>query len=245
MAALGSTEHWELDNFDRALLTFLHFAASPLGKSIYGAEHLLALKEPFIISANHTTRFEAIALPATLMYIGGRPIRFLSDWNFLMIPGLHFILRRGRTIPVTTKLARPRWLTFMRSALVRGKVGLNGAREALWAGNSIGIFPEGKANHNPATLLPGHLGAAILSLESGAPILPVGIRYPGTERMNRVPELYPMEIYIGSPLWPDDQSTAEPAARFHDRMMSALEELSGKKRINNTKERGDYVTTTI
>jgi 1-acyl-sn-glycerol-3-phosphate acyltransferase len=161
-----------------------------------------------------------------MMHLSRRPIRFLSDWNFLMIPGLRFVLRRARTIPVAAKLARPRWLTFLRTFLIHGRPGLEGARMALLAGNSVGVFSEGRAHRHPLQMLRGHRGAALLSLEARVPILPVGIRFPGTDGMKQVPEFHRMEIHIGNPLWPGHE---DPVAHLHSRLMHSLETLSAKK----------------
>jgi len=48
------------------------------------------------------------------------------------------------------------------------------AVQALKRGDSVGVFPEGRASADTA-LLPGHTGAVRMSLMSGKPILPVGI----------------------------------------------------------------------
>jgi 1-acyl-sn-glycerol-3-phosphate acyltransferase len=57
---------------------------------------------------------------------------------------------------------------------------LEQARQHLIAGRSIGIFPEGTVNRDRSQLLRGRYGAARLSLETGVPVTPAGIRFSTT-----------------------------------------------------------------
>jgi 1-acyl-sn-glycerol-3-phosphate acyltransferase len=214
------------------LRTFLS-TSLPLIRGVYGAGRLLATPDPFILAVNHTQYAEALIIPALLMFLrGGKPIRFLSDWNFLLIPGVCSLMRRGETIPVTTKPARPRWLNRFQRALVRGPVGFDGARLSIAQGRSIGIFPEGRAHGDTRFMLRGRLGAAALALEAGVCVFPAGIRFPGhLEGRGSLPVLTPLELHIGEPIFPECSTTTpqkEQVEDFHRVIMTAIARLAGK-----------------
>ena len=116
----------------RLMMRLLLGGTLHLFRGAYGVSYLLDTPEPFILAVNHTQYAEAVIVPTVLMFLrGGRPIRFLADWNLLLIPGLRGLMRRAETIPVTTKAARPRWLTRFRRRLVTGPSGIDGARRSL------------------------------------------------------------------------------------------------------------------
>ncbi len=201
-------------------------------RGVYGAGPLLSTPDPFIFTVNHTQYAEALLIPTLLMFLrGGKPIRFLSDWNFLLIPGVRSLLRRAETIPVTTKSARPRWLNRFRQTLVQGPTGIDGARLSLAQGRSIGIFPEGRAHGDTRCTLRGRRGAAVLALEAGVPVFPAGIRFPGHVQGRPLPVLAPLELYIGEPIHPGRPTITphrEQVEDFHRIMMTAIARLAGK-----------------
>ena len=200
---------------------------------VHGIDRLLALPDPFIVVINHSSYAEALLLPALFTgFRKGRLIRFMADWNFLMIPVVASFFKMGRIIPVTTKAARPRWLTRFRDVLVRGAHGLELAKSVLENGESVGIFPEGKVNKNPDTLLRGRKGAARLAIETGVPVLPVGVQYPF--RTSR-PPLWPgerMTVYIGKEILPSYYE-GKSRADVHQHIMQQLASLSGKRTFRN------------
>ena len=59
----------------------------------------------------------------------------------------------------------------------QGRDALRIARDRLAMGHSVVIFPEGHLNHAEGLRRAGS-GAALLALQSGAPILPMGIYVP-------------------------------------------------------------------
>lgn len=72
---------------------------------------ILPIRDPFLLVANHSSRREAVYLPALLLLLrGGRPVHFLADWNFRLIPGVGKLYKRSGAITVTRKDARPRIL---------------------------------------------------------------------------------------------------------------------------------------
>ena len=147
--------------------------------AVSGLPHVRPGLDPFILAINHNTRTEALLVPALIMlHRGGRLIHFLADWNFRLIPGIGLLYRRAETITVTAKHARPRVLDALKPFYRHSLTVLDRARLCLALGKSVGVFPEGRINRDPRRLLAGRRSAALLSLETGVPVVPVGIRFP-------------------------------------------------------------------
>jgi 1-acyl-sn-glycerol-3-phosphate acyltransferase len=86
----------------------------------------------------------------------------------------------------------------------RGKADLGALRRAqrlLEQGEAVGLLPEGTRNKTGIEMHEAHLGAALLALRTGAPVLPVGI--VGTEQIHGLGILlqHPLiTVTIGRPL---------------------------------------------
>jgi 1-acyl-sn-glycerol-3-phosphate acyltransferase len=219
---------------DRLLLRGLALIARRQIVAVHGLQHVRAAADPFILAANHNTCCESLLVPAALfLHRGGRLMHFLADWNFRLIPGVGYIYSRAQVVTVTRKPARPRFLNILKP-LYNGPVPpLERARRHLSAGRSIGIFPEGQVNRDPDQLLRGRRGAARLSLETGVPIVPMGIRFPGLEPGRRIRDSAAMELCIGAPLVPPTPAS-EPASldmvtHWHAAIMREIARLSGKQ----------------
>ena len=136
-----------------------------------------------LIAANHVSFLD----PPALYVVGhrlGRRIRFVALSDLMSVPGLGWLLRRGRTITVT------------RGAGSQGL--LEQGRAALRAGQSIVIYPEGTIPA-PGTLATGRPGAGLLALCSQSPVIPVASS--GLER--RRPKWMlrrPAVVVIGEPI---------------------------------------------
>ena len=206
-------------------------------RDVTGADHLSDLDEPFVAALNHSQRVEAFLVPALLAWIrGGRIIRFLADWNFMLIPPVYALYRSARVIPVTAKRARPRVLNCFQSWVAPPPTGFSRARRCLGDGMPVGLFVEGTVNRHPSRLLRGHRGAARLSLDKQVPVLPIGIRFPDHSDPDApIADAEPIAVHIGSPLPPPTApaatSISEPSvvSAWHARMMRALSRLSGKE----------------
>ena len=211
---------------------------------IHGLEHVRPAQDPFILALNHSTRREALLVPALLvLHRGGRLIHFVADWNFRLIPGIGMLYRRGGAITVARKPARPRVLNVLKPLYTDALPAMERARAYLNAGRSVGIFPEGTVNRDPQRLLRGRMGAARLSLETGAPIVPVGIRFPGAEPGEKISDRARMEIRIGAPLTPPalgrHASAPLPDVRaWHAAVMQEIAHLSGKAWTSTTNSAG-------
>ena len=113
---------------------------------------------PKILVANHAYPTDAFVLP----FIFPEKLNFLIQAETFTLPVIGRLLMLADQIPVT---------------IGQGKEALKAARERLAIGNSVVIFPEAHLNHGEALHRAGS-GAAILALQSGAPLLPMGIYVP-------------------------------------------------------------------
>jgi 1-acyl-sn-glycerol-3-phosphate acyltransferase len=202
----GEILRWALPHLslsDRLLLKALALVAGRRILAVHGLNHIQTNGDPFILAANHGTRREALLVPALLLLArGGRRVHFLADWSFRLIPGIGLIYSRAQVVTVLGKSARPRCLNAIKPLYAGPLRPFEQARAHLLAGRSIGIFPEGTVNLDPARLLRGRRGAARLSLETGAPVVPMGIRFPTVPPGQPIPAHAPMELSIGAPLAP-------------------------------------------
>jgi 1-acyl-sn-glycerol-3-phosphate acyltransferase len=221
----------ELRLLDRALVRGAALAGRGSVHSIAGLEHIAPGRDPFILALNHGTRLEALLVPPLLFLLrDGQRIHFMADWNFRMIPGVGLLYRRAGVITIMHKPARPRFLNLLKPLFTDQTSPSEQARTHLAAGRSIGVFPEGTVNRDPLRLKRGRPGAAQLSLETGVPVVPVGLRFPTVPRGAPIPEGSPMAIEIGPPLIPP--AAGKPAYvaiwGWHGEIMTAIARLSGK-----------------
>lgn len=218
---------------DRALLRAVMLVARRQVVTVTGIEHILA-PQPFILALNHSTRREAVIVPAVLIFHrGGRLIHFWSDWVYRLVPVLGLILRRARTIVVITKPGRPRLLNLFKPFIAPREPAIEQARAHLLANRPIGVFPEGTVNRDRRRLLPGRHGAARLSLETGVPVVPAGIVFPDAPTgPGPIPERAAMEIRIGAPLVPPRlagrRASPQEIRAWHATVMGEIARLSGK-----------------
>ncbi len=116
------------------------------------------LAGPAVLCPNHLAAIDSFILPAVLPrgihYVG--KAEYLDDWKTSkLFPALGMIPidRRGGN---------------------HAKAALDAAREVLNRGGLFGIYPEGTRSRS-GNLHKGHTGAARLAIETGAPIIPVGM----------------------------------------------------------------------
>lgn len=203
-------------------------------EAIHGMEHLQPELDPFIVVLNHSTRLEALMLPAVFAHFRrGKMISFVADWNFALIPGIATILRAGDTILLVRKPAKPAFLNVFKPWFQRHGPAFERAEARLRRGRSIGIFPEGTTNRNPRHLLRGFDGAARLSLVTARPVVPVGVRFPTHTGDDPIRDRTPMAIHVGEPLWPPSPAPTPSPSReevrsWHAVIMREVGRLSGK-----------------
>jgi 1-acyl-sn-glycerol-3-phosphate acyltransferase len=218
---------------DRLVLRSLALVASRRIVAIQGLHNISPAMDPFILAANHSTRRESLLVPALLfLHRGGRLVHFLADWNFRLIPGVGFLYARAQVVTVTRKSAKPRVLNLLKPLYESPEPTLERARAHLAGGRAIGIFPEGQVNRDPTRLLHGRRGTARLSLETGVPVVPMGIRFPGSDPTRPISRDAVMEIHIGEPLMPG--GAPQPVAsrlsvtEWHATIMTEIGRLCGK-----------------
>jgi 1-acyl-sn-glycerol-3-phosphate acyltransferase len=219
---------------DRAIQRSLSLLAVRQVRAVYGLENLHRAPQPFIVAVNHNIKREALLVPALLCWHrDGQWIRFLADWNFLMIPVVGWVMRRSGAIIITRKPAKPAFLNRFKPHFEEPTTAAERVKATLAAGESVGVFPEGTVNRNPRRLLIGRVGMSRLSLETGAPILPVGIRFPESDPDRPLGEKDIMEIHIGPHLTPPPVPHDRPpplgvSRRWHATVMTEIARLSGK-----------------
>lgn len=124
--------------------------------------HILGKPEipsgPKIIVANHTNISDAFILPCLIK----EKIHFLIQAEAFTVPLVGRLLALADQIPVYVG---------------RGREALDTAKEKLGLGHSVAIFPEGRLNDGKNFHRAG-AGAALLAVESGAPLIPVGFYVP-------------------------------------------------------------------
>jgi 1-acyl-sn-glycerol-3-phosphate acyltransferase len=228
------------DRGTRWLLRGVVATLRPLVVELRGSDRIDGCHDPFILVANHSNRLEALILPTLLFMLrGGRLIHFIADWNFMLVPGVGNLMRRGQVLASTRKPARPRFLNRLRSRHEPPQPPFERATELLAAGRSVGVFPEGTANRDPRRLLRGRHGAARLSLQSGVPIVPIGLRFPFEPADAPIRDLARVAIEIGEPLpprrWHDGIASLDAVRSRHADIMTALAALSGKTWNHDTR----------
>jgi 1-acyl-sn-glycerol-3-phosphate acyltransferase len=177
---------------------------------------------PAIICPNHISFLDSPflmwSLPRRLTFVG--KAEYLDSWK------TKYLFPAVGMIPLD------------RSGGEAAKQALDLARQVLERGELFGIYPEGTRSR-AGTLHKGHTGAARLSMETGAPIMPVGIR--GTDQIQppeaKLPRLFKeCELRFGKPILP-----SKYAFRSNDRLvlremtdevMYEIRELSGQEYVD-------------
>ncbi len=158
---------------------------------VVGAERIPG-DGPGILAANHVSVMD----PPVLALTGarrGRTVHFLATHQLFDLRVVGWALRSTGQIPVR-----------------RGEQdsgALDDAIATIRSGGLAGIFPEGKVNPDPETMLPGHRGVARMALPSGAPVIPVGIwgtqrRWPHAGLRIGLPLRPKLVVSVGEPLDP-------------------------------------------
>ncbi len=201
-------------------------------RGMHGLEHVAPGRDPFILALNHSQRPEAVLVPAWLcLHRNGRLVHFMADWNFLLVPGLSWLIRLHDPIVVVRKPAKPAFLNRFKSRFEGGCRPFDEARARLKQGRSVGIFPEATVNRHPEELLRGQSGVARLAIESQVPVVPGGIRFERAGRTGPIRDWEPFAVRFGPALQPPGPRNLEPdsIAGFHQQIMCAISTLSGKR----------------
>ncbi len=201
--------------------------------ALEGFEHIGVDCDPFILAANHSQRPEAVLVPAAVFFHRkGKPVHFMADWNLKLIPGIALVYSCGQIITVDRKPAKPAFLNVFRPMLTDKVSAPKRAQERLEAGSPVAIFPEGTVNRSTDTLLKGHPGAAQLSMKTGVPVVPMGIRFPAVPSGRPIRDRDRMSLHIGPPMSPPSRQEGSGRGalrKWHLAIMKEISRLSGKK----------------
>ena len=202
-------------------------AVAPLARLIYrpvveGREHV-PRKGAVIFASNHLSFIDSIAIPVA----APRPVHFLAKSSYFEGSGLggwftrEFFSAIG-AVPV------------QRGAGQAALDALEQQRELLADGRAVALYPEGTRSLD-GRLYRGRTGAAFLALQTGAPVVPVGLI--GTAEVMpvgaRMPSLRSrVTVRFGPPL--DLSVHGAPASGrarrvATDAIMAAIHELTGQE----------------
>ncbi|CAM2009326.1 lysophospholipid acyltransferase family protein [Acanthopleuribacter pedis] len=202
--------------------------------------------DPMIVVLNHNQRLEAVLVPALLTYLrDGKTIHFLADWPMMLIPGVGVLYRRNDVILLTHKNAKFRFFNRFKSRFDTGVPAQEQALNLLRNGSSIGVFPEATINRDPQRLMRGSPGAAKMALQTGVPILPIGIRFPYHPVDKPISDFAKMKLVVGKPITPSHPPEDAPKRRhvheLHCHVMTELAKVSGKSWDLQANKRRKYV----
>ena len=169
---------------------------------------------PVLLAANHVSYLDPCVL-AAVAYRAGRRIRFLAIADLFSKPGLGWLLREGRMIPVH------------RGGGAEALVGT--ARRALAAGEAVLVYPEGTIPA-PGQRVEAQRGAGLLALATSAPVVPVGSW--GLERRGRKrpPLRRRAAVVFGAPLdlsRPGDQASRRAQQEAAAALLEAVRKCVG------------------
>ncbi len=175
-----------------------------------------------IVAANHISFWDS----ALLMGVLPRPITFVGKAEYMDSWKTRYLFPAAGMIPID------------RSGGKASLSALEAAAEVLNRGEIFGIFPEGTRSRD-GYLHKGRTGVARLSIGTGAPIVPLGIR--GTDSIqtpdDRFPHLFTgCEFHFGDPIRPDRFAGREGDGRIFreltDEVMFEIRDLSGQEYVH-------------
>ena len=179
---------------------------------VEGLDHLCA-GVPAILSANHASYLDAVALLAAL------PVEFA------------FVAKRELTaFPlIGTVIRKVGHLTVERADPARSAADAERVTARLRAGVSLLFFPEGTFA-GPPGLLPFKLGAFKAAVETRRPVIPIGLR--GTRDILPayvwLPVPGPIRVTIGAPLMPQGDGWPE-MVRLRDLTRTEVAHLANER----------------
>ncbi|UTX52527.1 lysophospholipid acyltransferase family protein [Leucobacter aridicollis] len=189
---------------------------------ITGREHV-PHTGPLLLVSNHESMLDTILIPS----FTPRRVQFLAKASL-------FGSRLGRWF--FTGIGA---VAVHRGSSSTAQAALDAGREVLDAGSAFVVFPEGSRSKD-GRLYRGRSGAAWLANETGAVVVPVGLR--GTNRKLRDPRTgrrTRVSIEFGAPLDLRDLgglSAGRARREATERIMGAIHELTGQDRAEKFAE---------
>lgn len=177
---------------------------------IYGIQHLI--EGPAILAPNHASFYD----PPIIAASAPETIHFLARESLFRSPSFGWLIRQLNSHPIS-KTSNP-------------LNNLKTVARLLQAGHKVVIFPEGTRSKD-GELLPIKQGVAMLSLQTGCPIIPVWIA--GTHavwgRHRRFPRFCGKTACVfGKPLQPKTYLTADDRSKERIKLLSQQLEQSLK-----------------
>ncbi|MFT7837319.1 lysophospholipid acyltransferase family protein [Saccharothrix sp. BKS2] len=212
------------------LYTVMKRVVAPTARLVYrpsveGLENLPATG-PVILAPNHLSFIDSVVIPVVVP----RRVSFLAKAEYFDGKGVKGALSRyffGSLGHVPVR----------RGAGRAARASLDTARAVLDAGGAFAIYPEGTRSLD-GRLHRGRTGVARLALESGAPVVPVGL--VGTDEVQpvdaRLPRVRPVTIRFGEPLrferYAGLQDSLPVLRAVTDEIVYRILELSGQEYVD-------------
>jgi 1-acyl-sn-glycerol-3-phosphate acyltransferase len=184
-------------------------------------------KGPVILASNHQSFIDSVFLPLVVR----RRVTFVAKAEYFESRKTAWFLRAVGMIPLK------------RDGGTASARALAAAAEVLQSGGVLGIYPEGTRSPD-GRLYRGHTGAARLSQQCAAPVVPVA--QFGTAQVQPIGSRWPklfrrVTLKMGPPLrWQGTGDEANDLRQFTDRLMAAIAALSGQERVDEyaSRDRG-------
>ncbi|HEY4409302.1 MAG TPA: lysophospholipid acyltransferase family protein [Acidimicrobiia bacterium] len=195
---------------------------------VEGREHI-PRQGPAILASNHISFCDSFFLPLVVP----RRVRYIAKAEYFDNWKVAWFFRANGHIPLR------------RGEGADWKRALDGAAEALAAGELFGIYPEGTRSKD-GRLHRGHTGVAMLAARTGAPVVPIG--FTGTDKAQPVGSkmIWPFKritIRIGPPVdlgAPTEGPKGQRALRaMTDAVMTDIQKLSGQEYTGKYAPLGD------
>lgn len=206
------------------------FVVAPLARLVY-RPHVegrgnVPKSGPVIFASNHLSFIDSIAIPVA----SPRPVHFLAKSSYFDGPGLGGWLSKQFFTAIGA-------VPVQRGAGQAALDALEQQRALLEQGSTVALYPEGTRSLD-GRLYKGRTGVAFLALQTGAPVVPVGLI--GTDDVMPVGAKMPslthrVTVKFGEPLdlghhGPATSGRARRGAT--DEIMSAIHALSGQELAN-------------
>ena len=158
---------------------------SPFLKRVSGLEHL-PTEGNFLLAANHCSYIDSLLLGTLVARHLNKKLYFLGKKEHFANPLERRFNEWGGMIPINRQA---------------GASGIKRALHELEKGKILVIYPEGTRSRN-GQLQNAKPGIAKLALDSGVPVLPVGISgtFDVLPKGKKWPRLAPIEVHIGQPV---------------------------------------------
>jgi len=206
------------------------FVVAPLARLIY-RPHVegkanVPKSGPVIFASNHLSFIDSIAIPVA----APRPVHFLAKSSYFDGSGMSGWFSRQFFTAIGA-------VPVQRGAGQAALDALDQQRQLLVAGSAVALYPEGTRSLD-GRLYKGRTGVAFLALQTGAPVVPVGLI--GTDSVMPVGAKFPsltqrVTVRFGQPLHLGHHGPAESgkARRLAtDDIMAAIHALSGQELAN-------------